>query len=352
MSYQNRFMFSMATPEDAEGIRRLFAAQNFDGNIAVQYLRGENPIESFLKEGDEFVCLVLRDTEADNNIIGMGSCVIRKGYANGTICNIGYLTGLKLLPDYHKKFLGIAKAYQWIQENTMGKVDYYYTTILAVNIYVQKMLEKKRKNMPLYQGIGDYHTLIFKTCGIKRQVKGLAVRACSGDTARNFYAKKATKYLFSVAEPLQNDLANSTFYALYRGDDIIAVTSVLDQRNYKQYIVKRYGGMYNLARFLPTGILGYPNFPKIGKTVSLASASIYHDSSTSSRELRYFWGQVLSSYKNTELVMIGLHHHHPVLSALKGLKSVGYKSKIYRVSYNQSDKFDLTDIAGIDVALC
>ncbi len=352
MSYQNRYIFSNASPGDVEGIRQLFSSQNFDGDIAVQYLRGDNPISSFLREGDDFVCLILRDTQADNNIIGMGSCVIREGYVNGIICNIGYLTGLKLHPDYHKNFLGISKAYQWIYENTKGKVDYYYTTILADNIYVQKMLEKKRKSMPLYNNIGEYHTLIFKAGGAARLNHRLEVKICDNDVAENFYKTRAIKHLFSVSNATQNDLANSCFFALYRGKEIIAVASVLDQREYKQYIVKKYSGIYNILRFLPTALLGYPSFPKLNDTVSLASMSIYHENTATEKELLYLFRQVLSNYNKTELIMIGLHDNHPLLPMITTLKHVSYKSKLYWVSYNHHECLNYQGAAGVDIAFC
>ncbi len=353
MSYQNKFIFSKATPKDSEGICELFKAQSFDGKIAVQYLRGEDPISSFLREGDDFICLVVRDAEDDNRIIGMGSCVVRKGYVEEKICNIGYLTGLKLLPEYHKKFFGIAKAYSWIYENTQDKVDYYYTTILADNIYVQNMLEKKRKNMPLYQNIGDYYTFIFKTGGFAREKKKLDVRDCSGDDAREFYIKKATSHLFSVADPTQNDLVNSRFFALYRDSEIVAVASVLDQRGYKQYIVKGYDGIYNLAKIIPTNLFGYPSFPKLNETVSLASAAIYQSDLATPEEIKYFFTQILYRYTDTELIVIGLHHRHPLFNIFtKFKKKVSYKSKLYRVSYNHDDNFDPEITAGVDVAFC
>ncbi len=349
MSFQNRYSFSHAAKEDAHGIKELFEAQSFEGNIGVQFLRGEDPVSSLLREG-EAVCLVLRDNEQDK-IIGMGGCVIRQGFIGGEQKNIGYLTGLKLLPQYHKKFPGIAAAYRWIADNTK-QVDYYYTTILSENTYVHKMLEKRRKNMPIYHYLGDYRTFIFKSGGKKRILKGLTFGRCTEKEALEFYHEKAAKHEFSVLSPLQNDLQNASFFALYKDKNPIAIAYALDQREYKQYIIRSYGGIVKLLRYLLTGVFGYPKFPKKNQTVGIASAGIYLGQQTKKEEIDFLLDRLLVDYTDTDMVMIGAHSNHPLFETLSKRRHIAYDARLYQVSFNtdESDLLDIDCTAAIEVA--
>jgi hypothetical protein len=160
----NQFELELAKPEDAADIQELFEQGEFDGHIAVQYLRSPNPITSFEKEGEKAYLLILKDKEI-NKVVGLGGCIIRRVCQNGTIRRCGYLTGLKLLPDYRKKFLFIPFIYQQLYTLTKSEVDLYITTILKDNTKVQRMLEKPRKIMPLYGYLGDYRVYFCRAGG-------------------------------------------------------------------------------------------------------------------------------------------------------------------------------------------
>ncbi len=350
MSYQSRFTFSRATAEDAEAIRDIFNELAFEGNIAVQYLRGENPVESFENECDELVALLLRDVENDNRAVGIGCCTIRKGYVSGKVCNIGYLTGLKLCSDYQRKFHGIMDAYRWIHENTIDKVDYYYTTILTDNVYVRKMLEKSRKNMPIYHYISDYNTLLFKTGGRMRGHDFLIVDACDSATACDFYSQKAVHLDFAVKSLDQNHLSSAKFYALYKNKEVIAVATVSDMRQFKQNIVRSYDGIYRLLRHLPTKLTGYPPFPKPNETVNLGSCAIYCGADAEVEELQCFFQQIQAYSTEFEILMIGVTAGSTPYQALIGLKNIGYKSRFYQVSYKKDDLLSCDTVSGVDVS--
>ncbi len=335
MNSQNRYLFLQATSKDSKEIAEVFEQQSFEGNLAIQYLRSDDPLASFQEEGDEVVCLIVRDMMADNLLIGTGACVIRRGLVNCSPCNIGYLTGLKLREEYHKQFPYIAKAYLWIKEHTVGKVDYYYTTILADNIYVQKMLEKKRNNMPSYYYIGDYHTLILKAGGKRKQLRDLEVKNCDREEVMDFFEKKAVKLNFCVESPIQNHLENAVFYSISRNGTTLAIASLIDQRKAKQYKVRHYGSVYKLASYFPTNLLGYPAFPKVGEVVSISSMNIYLGMDISDAELRGFVRTVASEYKETQMIMIGVKKDHRLEKIMKSEKVIHYKSKMYQVEFGE-----------------
>ncbi len=349
MSYQNRYSFTNATKSDAMDIHKLFASQSFDGNIGVQYLRGDNPIDSFLHDGDSYICLVVRDTHAENKLVGIGCCIIRKGYIRGKVCNVGYLTGLKIHSLYQKKFTGIAASYQWLYDNCKDKVDYFYTTILSENVAVQKMLEKKRKSMPIYHYLDEYDTFIFKTGGKKFARGSLSVAPCSLSDASNFYAK-LQKGEFSTAHLNQNFLQNADYYGLYKDGLLLAIASVSDRRMDKQYVVKKYAGAVAVLRFLPTKLLGYPAFPKLNEVVSMGGVAIYSDKNADVDALKYFFSQILAHYIKAEILMIGLTKKHKLYSILASMKSIRYGSKLYQVSFEKNDLLANDSLADIDIS--
>ncbi len=350
MSSQNRYIFTQATAKDSAEMADVFAQQSFDGNLGIQYLRSEDPLSSFEQEGDEVVCLIVRDTRANHLLMGIGCCVIRRGIVGGKACNIGYLTGLKLRSEYHKQFPYIAKCYQWIRDNTLGKVDYYYTTILADNIYVQKMLEKKRKNMPLYCYEGDYNTYIFKTGGKACKHSEVVVTQCSRENAIAFYRQLPFKADFSVETLDQNHLNTATFYGLYKENQLIAISSILDQRTTKQYKVKHYGGVYKIVRHFPTKLLGYPAFPKQDEIISMSSMNIYTRNIVSDKELLYFIRQTAHLYTTTEMLVLGLHEASRLTPIFQSIKSICYQCRLYQVSFESSVTPPLDSNINIDIS--
>ncbi len=350
MSSQNRYIFTRATAKDSAEMADVFAQQSFDGNLGIQYLRGEDPLFSFEQEGDEVVCLIVRDTRADYLLMGIGCCVIRRGIVGGRACNIGYLTGLKLRSEYHKQFPYIAKCYQWIHDNTLGKVDYYYTTILADNIYVQKMLEKKRKNMPLYSYHGNYNTFIFKTGRTVRSHYDNLVAPCTLKEASDFYDDSALKPDFSVATLTQNHLQNASFFGLYKKNKLIAIASVIDQREAKQYKVKKYGGIYRILSHLPTKVIGYPAFPKKDTVVSISSMNIYTSKDVADEDLLDLIQQTTMRYTKTEMLALGLHERNGLIDMMKPTKSICYKSRFYQVSFDYNDQIPLKSVINIDIS--
>jgi ribosomal protein S18 acetylase RimI-like enzyme len=162
MNFPNdKFELVLAQHSAWSEIKEIYESGEFDGGIAVQYLRDPDPIASFEREGEKAVILMLRDKQA-NKAVGFGACMIKRVYNDNKIVNMGYLTGLKLLPEYRGKVLLIPYVYEKLYEYTKDYVDFYFTTILKENTAVQKMLEKPRKLMPLYEYLGNYRVYFCK----------------------------------------------------------------------------------------------------------------------------------------------------------------------------------------------
>lgn len=346
MNYQNsRYEIAVANKKDSKQINQVYENESFDGNIAIQYLRKPDTLDSYQKEGDRVVMMILRDKNASDKIIGTGGCILRKAYYQGKLRTIGYLTGLKIIPEYQKKVYCIPQIYQALYEET--KVDSYYTTILSENTAVQTMLEKRRKHMPIYHPIGEYCTYFCKTGGNERTQYDF--RECSRYEARSFYEKSIEMCDFSMEWPDSYDLKNAQFYGLFKEGELLALGYVLNQQSYKQYIVRYYKGIYRYLSKLPTTWFGYPPFPKVNTVANCASAGIFvkENEIAVAKEL---WLQMRRISMQYDFLIIGLVEDDPLSEIFRNGKSIKYKSKLYLVDWEKKDSTYIPKQLKIEVA--
>ena len=108
MSFQNKkFTLTRAEKKDTADIEKIMKSGSFSGGIEIQYLRGDDPLASFEKEGTESYIYILREKE-HGEAVGMGGCIVRPALVNGKIKRAGYLTGLKVIPEYQRREIGRA----------------------------------------------------------------------------------------------------------------------------------------------------------------------------------------------------------------------------------------------------
>ena len=77
MSFQNKkFTLTRAEKKDTADIEKIMKSGSFSGGIEIQYLRGDDPLASFEKEGTESYIYILREKE-HGEAVGMGGCIVR-----------------------------------------------------------------------------------------------------------------------------------------------------------------------------------------------------------------------------------------------------------------------------------
>jgi hypothetical protein len=339
MSSRNeRFYFRPAGPQDSRDLLKLYESEGFAGNISVLFTRRPDPYQSLMKEGDDAVIPVVLDRDADR-VCGMGACIIHKVNLNGVMRRAGYLTGLKSLPEYRKRVPFGTAVYSYLHELTREKVDFYYTTILKDNVAAQKMLEKKRRNMPQYRYAGEYTVYCFRAGTLQRD-KGLKgydfrtsniaeVQAAAGNASLNFN--------LSPAGTNWPGLTDNDCYVM-RDDDgkTIAACAVWNQQSYKQYVITRYGGIYRFLRSMPLKLFGYPNLPKEKQPVHCASITMLTVSGNDVRLASYFLEQVARAAKTYDFLMLGLHESHPLNASMSKIRSIKYRSRVYTVHWSEN----------------
>ena len=330
-----RFEISLAKPEDAEQLLRIYECDDFTGEISILYTRRPDPFKSLLLEGEKAVIPIIRDKE-NGIIVGMGACIMRKSYINGEVKNTGYLTGLKGLPQYRKRVPSISEVYKYLHEQTRD-VDIYYTTILKENQPVQKMLEKKRKSMPEYRGMGEYTVYCFKT-GTSLKEKSYTLELGSIRELKRQYNDNPGQFNFSPVDVNLHGLLDEDVYILRdEHGEAVASCAVWNQQHYKQYVVTKYRGLYRYLKKLPLQFTGYPKLPPENIPANYGSIALLtvknNDSHLAERLIR----QVAEKAVSFDFLMLGLFENHPFTSAMDQLKCIKYQSRVYTVHWEGND---------------
>jgi len=332
MNGRNNWELTVATPEDSQGIQKVFDNGDFKGDISVKFNRAPDPYRSFQNDGDHVIIPIAKDT-ATGEILGVGGCVIRREYVNGTLRNTGYLTGMKILLSRQRRLNCIKPAYQLIHDQTIKYDPFYYTTILKNNEPAIQLLEKRRKGMPPYIYLGEYTVFCLGTGG-KLNSKGYIFERGHTDALAAFYKKHLPKYNLAPASERLYGLDDRDFYYLKSPTgEILAACAIWDQQSYKQYIISNYGGIYKALSHIPTGWFGYPTMPKTGTSANYASIASLIISAENREIARLFLKLVLREAKRYDFVMLGLFENHPLMDTLQNFKHIKYQSRLYNVDY-------------------
>lgn len=344
MSFQSdKYMLRLADAADNEGIREIFESESFRGNLDVKFLRNPAPYESFAADGDEPKILVAEDT-ANGKLIAVGGAVIRQEFVNGEEETCAYLTGLKIHPDYRKKFFRLMEAYDLIHENIKG-CNYVYTTVLDSNIGAIKMFEKKRKGMPEYRYLGHYTTYCFH--GGRRK---LSVEKNRREGFEELFRAYFAKQSLVPCDYEYQGFGEKDFYCVRKDGEIIACCFVGNQQEGKQYKMCSYGGVFRFLSKLPTRWFGYPKFPKADRIINHGVVSYLYVKENDAKLCKNFLRSVAAEC-GFELLLWGCFENHPLRWALEGMKTVKYGSRLYSVVWNGDAGKEIAGIIGTEAAL-
>ena len=279
--------YEYATEKDGEEIAALLEDTEFKGIISIAYCRRPNAVLSLAQDGEKSAFVIAKN--AGGKIVGGGGCTINAGTA--------YLTGLRAAYP-----VDIPKAYKMMQSFCAENgARLTYTTILKNNVYAQKMLEKKRPNMPNYLWHSELTTNIIRK---KIRIKDKNLLKLESDG------------LYILQDPNGNDIA--------RG-------KAVEQWKYKQYIVKKYG--WQLRLFKPF-IKWLPNENEV---------------------LKFFTLREVSAVNNAALESFLRHASHITLQgnffvyggAECPVRSIKYKSIVYLVDWDKN----ITDASKVNLCI-
>ena len=354
MNYQNnRFSFELANREDGEQILDILEENDFKGKVALIYTRRPDAYSSLKREGEEVVIIVCRDHKLDRGA-GFAACSINRLYFNGEEKRVGYLSGLRIARKYRKQFHLLHRGYHFLEDILADKnIDYYLTTILEENKIVQRLLEKKRKFMPWYEYLDQYHVYTIKTglrLNEKKRPELILKQARPEDYSQvlDFIEKEGgSNQFFPILDKniLKDkwELESGDFYYLYDQDSnqIVAAGACWDQTEYKQYIVQNYGGIYKLlapiSKVFP--LFGYPPLPPVGSILNFFTLSFWTVKDNDGDIFQYFLSSISRRFGGIySFFNIGLISSHPLCGIVKDIPHLVYKSRLYLVNWEKEEE--------------
>ena len=330
-----------ATPSDGKEILRILESSAAKGSIELIYTRRPDAYESYMKDAKDARVFISRDGD---RAIGTCAELIREVYIGGKACRSAYVCGLKKDAHYDG---GVGFGARFIKDLQQSDVDFYYCSVVAENTDARRMFEKSRRLLSM-RSISEYKTYIINP---KVRIKVLEHtftfrRATESDTSRlldflNTEGKR--KDMFPVVKSLDDvyNLHIRDFYLLLNGENIIATAALWRQTEYKQYIVKRYGGAMKLARvFNPIlSALRYIKLPQENEPLDFPMLAFFLCKDDNADNYRIFLNEIKQEIsKSYGMFVIGLPDSHYARPIIDKLPSVNFKTEIYEIKFPWSEQ--------------
>ena len=347
----SRFTFNLATPDDDAALCDLLAATPMEGAISLAFARQPSYFAAAEVDGRRVQVGVARDSKSQR-IVGMGSRAVSLRYVDGQPMSIGYLSGLRLMPEFRGRAGLLARGYRFLRELHQDGAAGFYLTTVAKDNPVGQTLTSARAGLPVYYPCGDYHTLAISTARVvrKRKLHDDAIEIRPAEEAdrdaivgflnefgpsRQFFPVYERRDFFTARGLLQG-LRPADILLAVRGKEIIGTLGGWDQRRFKQIIVQRYQGWLSLLRpFYNTWATArrQPLLPAAGSTLAVSLAAIpvvRDDNSLVFRRLLEAMLRQLAQ-RGDRLLLIGLHTTDAQLAEAQQFAGRDYATTLYLV---------------------
>jgi hypothetical protein len=358
-----RFTFDLATPADDAPLRELLRSTAMRGRISVAFAREPSYFGAAAVDGPNVQVGVARERPT-GRVIGMGSRTVGMRYVNGERVPVGYLSGLRLLPEFRGHAAILARGYRFLRElHADRQAPYYLTTIAADNDATVRVLTSSRAGLPVYHPCGTYCTLSLATRAAPVNGNHKAVAEIRSATvkdreallrflhecgpARNFFPAYEASDLFTGGGLLRGLAPDDILLALREGR-IIGTLGCWYQRSFKQIVVQGYDRWLGAARPLYNAwqtFRRHPTLPAIGETVTahLAAIPVVRDNDPAlfrlllNKQLRQL------AMNNHSLLLLGLHDTDPLLPIAREFSGREYVTNLYIV-YWSDETPDLAEL--------
>ena len=323
-------------PEDGQEILRILESSAAKGSIELIYTRRPDAYQSYMKEPGEARVFVTRDGD---RLVGTAAELIRSVYMDGETKKAAYLCGLKKDADYDGS---VGFGPDLLRAMQRDDIDFYYCSVVKENQRVKRMFEKRRRILAMEPLCGYTTFIVSPRVRVKAPKHTFTLRqATSADWPRltAFYgAEGRKKDLFPVLDTanLWEGLSAERFYMLMDGEEIIAAAALWNQTSYKQYIVKRYGGLMKWARMLNPLLtaLGYIRLPKEDQPLDFPTLSFFLTKHDDEALYRTFLREILPIIrKDYGMFVIGLPEHHAALKIFQKLPHISFDTRLYAVTF-------------------
>lgn len=347
----SRFEINLATPADDAALRQLLAGTPMEGDIRLAFAREPSYFAASSIDGRFTQVVVARDVAAQR-IVGMGSRAVFDGYVNGRVTPIGYLSGLRLAPEFRGRTGLLVRGYRLFRElHDDGRAPFYLTMIAADNRPAQAALLNQRAGLPIYQPWGRFHTM---TVAPRRQRRGgtagVAIRAATAEDApaiADFLKREGPRRQFFPALDADEfagrptrllGLAPAAILLATVDGELVGTLGVWDQRQYRQVVATGYSrrfGLLRLAFNAAAAIRGRARLPHVGQSLNVRYATTFvtADDRPDVAAALLQAAAVCLRQQGADLLLVGLHETDPLLPAIRSCSGREYVTLLYLVSW-------------------
>lgn len=353
----SRYQFEVATRTDDEDLRRILAETPMPGHVSVSFRREPSFFEAAVVDGVFHQTMIIRDRE-EARIACFGSRSVRDRYVNGRPMAIGYLSSLRLLPQYRGTGL-LARGYRFFRSlHGDGRAQLYLTTIAEGNVNALSLLTSGRAGLPRYHFAGMYHTAAIPLVRGKHRLncaqQAVEIRGATAadlprllrflQTAgptRQFFPRYEAHDFFHARGTFR-DLEPSDLLLAFRKGRLVGTLARWDQSRFRQTIVEQYATHLHWTRPIYNccaSLRGLPKLPKPGESFRFLTAAlplVLHDDpqvfTALLRALIERPAPVLCQY-----LLIGMHESDPLLRVVKLHQSTSYLTRLYHVCWEDGE---------------
>jgi hypothetical protein len=349
----SQFQFALAQSQDDAELRSFLVNNPVPGNIEVTFEREPDFFAGSEVRGGLNQTIAVRDL-GKNKIVGIASRSVAKAFVNGEPTELGYLSDLRLSPEYRSGSL-LARGYRFLKElHADGRALLYTTAIFAENAHALATLTAGRALLPAYHPMGCLNCSsinIGRTkppfeahCDIERG--SLALFPQIVDCLNRNNARKQFAPFHSCEEFLRGrrwrDFEVSDFYVAVRNGHVIGVIGQWNQRRFKQTRVIRFSG--SLRWLAPMANVTHQvfkgrRFPEVGEELRSFYVSFVavddDDVSVFRALLRTLYRDAVAG--DAMFALTSLHQEDPLRAALEDYSLTPFSARIYCVCYSDGE---------------
>jgi hypothetical protein len=345
-------VFDLATEADDAGLRHLLRENPMEGSISLSLEREPNYFNASSIEGPFHQTIVARETGRDE-IIAVGNRSVRPMFVNGTMREIGYMSQLRVHPNYGKGLYlarGLTQGFKLYHDlHTDGRVPFYLMSVIEDNIPARRLLTSRLPEFPQAQEYCRMFTYAIYPRRHKpsRSLPRSLQLVRGGDQYANGIVeclnRNGTRKQFAPYWTLDSlfefNLSPSDFFIVLDGDCAVGCLACWDQNAFKQTIVRGYSGamarwrkFINLASRL--GIAPYLPEPNTQLSYCYASHTAVDDDNpvVFSALLRALYNEVAT--RHYDYFIIGLAESNPFGRIVKSYHPLTYTSQIYLTGWD------------------
>lgn len=366
------FVFSLATERDGAELRALARSLPMEGAIRLA-LHREPDFFAAERIGAQALDVIVARERESGRIVGYGTRSVRRLFVNGEPADVGYLSSLKGLPEVRRGTL-LARGYRALRDlHQDGKTPYYFSIIFEDNHMAREILTSGRAGLPRYQAVGRMHTyaLDVGVCRPERwPTSGASVSRGSSRTLPavvTYLNDVNRKFQFSPRyEP--SDFHNARLLPGFtpdqlcvatRGEIIVGVAGLWDQRAIRQSVVAGYAGLLGWLRPLYNAyatMARRPRYPPPGSPLRACYAAFLAVDPPDGTVLLELIRAMLSERHEPpfDYLLFGLHDSHPLAPTLERVATRVMTIRVYLV-YWDDDRSRVPQLdqrpAGLQIAI-